>query len=954
MAIHKNNTMMRWTFIPLLFLLVYYAAAQKKMLDHSDLELWHVIKDEAISNNGQYVCYALERGEKDHYLKLSDDRGNIMFRYDRGQQGKFSDDSKYLVFTIKSWQDSITAFKQRKMDKDDYPKDTLGIYDIAKGSLVKIANVKSFKMPEKWGGYLAFQLEEIKESKKPEAASSENLHESTNTEKKEDPGKSPKLKKVGKDNGYHLVLYDLNTHRQDTFSFVQQYVFAKEAARLGVISSGESFDSGSHVLIHNITSRITLPIYAAPKAVYHEMAISDSGQKLAFVVDSDTTQSVLRPNEIWCWQEGHSAAQRMLSPTDTPSGYHVSKHGKISFSQDESKLYFGLATSPVYRDEKLTDDEIVNVEVWTYDEPVLYTVQEIQLKSDTTRSLLSVIHLDKANSFQQLSRPDFPHIQLGNEGNASFALLHTTTPYDLQSQWTGRQLKNYSLVNTTDGSLTPLLSGKEEARLSPQGRFVYGYDPSDSTWFAYNIAQQSIKTSSKDQWFYDEENDSPDFPNDYGMAGWTDGDSALILYDRYDLWCFDPTSGESRRLTSGRESNTRYRYLKLDHEARTISMSQTWLLSTFNDKTKDGGYVRFMPNDLKVEVLMSGPFSFSAPIKAQKAEKVLYTRQSFKEFPDLQLADMGFNASVSLSNANPQQGSYNWGTIELVKWTSLDGQELSGLLIKPENFDPKRKYPLLVNFYERSADDLHRHRVPKAERSSINYSFYTSREYIIFNPDIHYRLGYPGESAYDCVIPGVTSLIEKGYIDKNNIGVQGHSWGGYQIAYLVTKTDIFKAAESGAPVVNMFSAYSGIRWWTGLSRQFQYEHQQSRIGGSPWEYPIRYIENSPIFSLDKINTPLLLMHNDADGHVPWYQGIEFFLGLRRLGKPAWMLNYNGEPHWPVKHQNRKDFNIRMAQFFDHYLKNQPMPEWMQKGVPAMMKGIDQGYDLVSPLDDSKE
>jgi dipeptidyl aminopeptidase/acylaminoacyl peptidase len=304
------------------------------------------------------------------------------------------------------------------------------------------------------------------------------------------------------------------------------------------------------------------------------------------------------------------------------------------------------------------------------------------------------------------------------------------------------------------------------------------------------------------------------------------------------------------------------------------------------------------------------------------------------------------NLQTLISDANPQQKNYNWGTNQLVKWTSLEGKEITGMLVKPENFDPSKKYPMIVNFYEKSSDRLHRHIAPSPGRSTINYSFYTSRGYVIFNPDVHYKIGYPGESAYNCVIPGIETLLKKGFIDKDNIGVQGHSWGGYQIAHLVTKTNIFKAAESGAPVVNMISAYGGIRWWTGLSRQFQYEHTQSRIGGTPWEYPQRYLENSPIFNLDKVNTPLLIMHNDADGHVPWYQGIEFFVGLRRLGKPSWLLNYNGEPHWPLKHQNRKDFNIRLAQFFDYYLKGAKKPIWMQRGVPAIEKGINQGYELI--------
>ncbi len=370
------------------------------------------------------------------------------------------------------------------------------------------------------------------------------------------------------------------------------------------------------------------------------------------------------------------------------------------------------------------------------------------------------------------------------------------------------------------------------------------------------------------------------------------------------------------------------------------------MLTTFNEKDKSSGYASFDPRRKTVRSLISGPFRYDTPRKAESAEKLLFTRESFQEFPDLHVSDMEFSQPIRISNANPQQKDYRWGSIELVEWTSLDGKNLTGMLVKPEGFDPSKKYPMIVNFYEKSSDGLHRHRAPAPGRSTINYAFYASRGYLIFNPDVYYRTGYPGESAYNCVIPGVTSLVEQGFVDRDNIGVQGHSWGGYQIAYLVTKTDLFKAAEAGAPVPNMISAYGGIRWWTGLSRQFQYEHTQSRIGGTPWEYPMRYLENSPIFNIDKINTPLLIMHNDADGHVPWYQGIEFFVSLRRLGKPSWFLNYNGEPHWPLKRQNREDFNIRMAQFFDHYLKGAAKPVWMERGVPAVEKGINQGYELL--------
>jgi dipeptidyl aminopeptidase/acylaminoacyl peptidase len=196
-------------------------------------------------------------------------------------------------------------------------------------------------------------------------------------------------------------------------------------------------------------------------------------------------------------------------------------------------------------------------------------------------------------------------------------------------------------------------------------------------------------------------------------------------------------------------------------------------------------------------------------------------------------------------------------------------------------------------------------------------------------------------------VPGVLHILEMGFVDRERIGVQGHSWGGYQIAYMITRTNIFRAAEAGAPVSNMTSAYGGIRWGSGMSRMFQYEKTQSRIGGTLWEYTQRYIENSPLFWADKIQTPVLMMHNDKDGAVPWYQGIEFFVALRRLGKPVWMLNYNGEAHGLRKYINQKDFAVRMQQFFDHYLKEAPAPVWMQEGVPAVKKGKTLGLQPVS-------
>jgi dipeptidyl aminopeptidase/acylaminoacyl peptidase len=337
---------------------------------------------------------------------------------------------------------------------------------------------------------------------------------------------------------------------------------------------------------------------------------------------------------------------------------------------------------------------------------------------------------------------------------------------------------------------------------------------------------------------------------------------------------------------------------------------------------------------------------FLIPEKAKKADKIIWQEMSFIEYPDLHISNIDFTDEITISDANPQQKDFLWGSVELMTWTSADGNELDGLLYKPENFNQDSTYPMIIYFYERYSNKLHAHYTPKPSRSTVNFTYYASNGYLVFVPDIIYETGFPGQGAYNSVVSGAIHLMENPWLDKAHIGIQGQSWGGYQVAYLVTQTNMFAAAMAGAPVSNMTSAYGGIRWGSGMSRMFQYEGSQSRIGGTLWEKPWRYIENSPIFFADKVETPLLIMHNDEDGAVPWYQGIELFVALRRLNKPVWMLTYNGAPHNLKRRADCKDLSIRMQQFFDHYLKGAAAPFWMEYGVPALEKGKKMGYELV--------
>jgi dipeptidyl aminopeptidase/acylaminoacyl peptidase len=463
--------------------------------------------------------------------------------------------------------------------------------------------------------------------------------------------------------------------------------------------------------------------------------------------------------------------------------------------------------------------------------------------------------------------------------------------------------------------------------------------------------------------FYDESHDSPSAPGSLGTAGWTDNDKSVILYDQFDIWEIRPDGTNARMITGGegRKQKLVFRYrAPFDAEpaagggpggggggggrggggggnAGPISTTKPMLLTTTNDDTKASGLYRVPFTAGTPEKIVMMDKALGAISKAKNADVVAFTASKFDEFPDYWLTDMAFSSPKRVTDANPQQAEYVWGKAENIKYINADGKTLNAMLIKPDNFDPTKKYPLMVYIYEELTQGLHSYRAPNVG-TSINITRYVSNGYVVLQPDISYETGYPGPSAMKCVIPAINTILAQGYIDPKRIGIQGHSWGGYQITYMITQTNMFAAVQAGASVSNMISAYGGIRWGTGMVRQFQYEKTQSRIGGTLWDSPLQFIENSPIFWVERINTPYLSIHNDGDDAVPWYQGIEFNMAMRRLGKEAFMFNYNGQPHGLNNRDYMKHWTVHMDEFFDHYLLGKPRPEWMDKGYSYLDRG----------------
>ncbi len=919
---------------------------QKKPLSHDVYDNWKEISYRALTTDGAFAAYTINPQDGDGKIIFQNLKTLAQDSVKRAAEISLTWDSRYAIFKIKPQKDAVKELRRQKKKKEDLPKDSLGIYSFASRKVEKIPEVKSFKVPEKTGGWLAYQLEAAKEIKpKAEGKSAEKV------EGKTEPSKPKSVKKNTDDNGYTLVLRNLNDNKETQFGFVKDYTFAKYGQGLLFHSTGNDSTLKPGVYWYDLqNAQLNMVYEGKSKYKVKGLSINEDGTQAAFLVDSDTTKALVRYHKLYHWKKGSDPANLIADEQSSgiPQDWIISEHYTPLFSKDGSKLFFGSSPKPIVQDTTLLTEEIVNVEVWAWNDDYIYPQQNRRLEADKKRSYISAIHLTNNTKIVQLAQASMPNLELGDEGNALIALSENESPYLMMRTWDIDVYKDLILVNILNGT-TQIIKEKVKgtARLSPKANYVVWFSNPDTAWHSYSIAnKKTVKLNEPLKVkFADEQDDHPYYPSSYGTAGFTSNDALFIAYDRYDLWAFDPENRSApKNLTAiGRKEKIRFRYVRLDPEERFIDPEKEMLLSAFNEVTKQSGYYTLSLKDGKLTKLIMGDYRYGNPVKARNANTILFTRESFREFPDVWTSDIRFTAPKKLSNANPQMRNYFWGNVERVQWVSADNIPLEGLLYTPEGFDPKKKYPMMVYFYERNSDNQHQHLAPAPIRSSINYSMYTSNGYVVFVPDVVYKIGYPGESAMNCIMPGVTSLIAKGFVDEKRIGIQGHSWGGYQIAYMVTRTNLFAAAEAGAPVVNMISAYGGIRWETGLSRMFQYEQSQTRLGGTLWEKPLLYIENSPIFTADKIQTPILMMHNDADGAVPWYQGIEYYMALRRLNKPVWMLNYNGQGHGLTQREHRIDFAKRMMQYFDHYLKDAPMPDWMKRGVPAIEKGIKQGF-----------
>ncbi len=943
-------------------------AQNKKPLDHTVYDSWQHVGEKAISNDGNWIAYVVEVQEGDAVLYIRAADGRYSKTIERGHSIYISDDSRFLICRIKPTYAQTREARIKK--KKEMPLDSLAILELGKDSVYTVANLKSFRAPQKSNQWVAWLLEkpgkDTLTGNRPDSGLAARLDSMRKASEEGNPEQARGRKKLTnppaitpdgeglpeKDTtsppppGNELVIYNYRLKTEIRLPQVKEYVWSEN----GNILLIESQSPAQKIISIYRSVEDRFDTISNGGSDFKNFAIDPSGSRIAFVAERDSSEQSLRKfYKLWYWQNGQDTAT-LLADKNTwgmPVGWGISEHAVVRFSQSGKRLFAGTAPIPALKDTSIPEIDRVKVDIWSYKDDLLQTMQLANLDKERKRSYVALVHTD-TRQFVQLADPAVPELVVSADGDGDLVLGISDVEHRGAIQWKGSSLKDLYAINPTTGARTMVkkeLNG--QASLSAGANFIAWYDRKAKHYFTWREGVTRNITSGIPAKLYAEEFDMPDEPYPYGIMGWTAGDLSVLVYDRFDIWEVDPLNviPPANVTVTGRKNKVRYRYVKTDPEETAITPVQDLVLKTFNETNKQAGFATArLSEKQEPRMIFSGGYALNgALLKAKSAPIFAYTKESYIQSPDLYL-NTEWRSETKLTDLNPQQKQYNWGTAALFSWKAYNGKQATGIVYKPEDFDPKKKYPVICYFYEKLSDGLYNYVPPAPTPSRLNISFFVSRGYIVLVPDIAYTIGHPGKSAYDYVVSGARALARNAWADSTRMGLQGQSWGGYQTAHIITRTPLFKAAWAGAPVSNMTSAYGGIRWQTGMSRQFQYEHTQSRIGATLWEKPALYIENSPLFHVPKITTPLVMMHNDNDGAVPWYQGIELFTAMRRLNKPVWMLNYNGEAHNLVERKNRKDIQVRQQQFFDWLLKGDRPAEWLRDGVPAVMKGKKMGTE----------
>lgn len=912
------------------------AVSAAERMTYEELMKVRKIETTVISDNGDWVAYSVRPDRGDGAGIVTGVRGRPELRVERGFDPQLSREGRFAAFRV-----APPFEEQETLEEDERSKPGLVVLATDSGHRLEFERVRSARFSDD-GEWVAIHFEAPEEADSLDAT--EEAPETTDAS-----GTDDEEEEAEREAGTVLRLHRLDDGEEWDLEDVADYRFDPTSTSLAVVRATESGEGNALELWSLDDEPSSRSLHTGDRLAYPCLEWAEETAALAFLAGSEEEPGEVEDLRLQLWTAGEL---RSFGPEDWPAGWRIPAENDLTWSKDAGRLFFGLRPDEpgegdpdeeagVAADSVETGEEFDpydfdtiledrGVDVWHWRDPRIKTHERESWSERQEHLYRAVVHLD-GGEIVALADEELPEVEVAAE--ADVALGHSDEPYLRQMTW-GWFYQDHYVVDLRTGERRLVVERSSDAvTLSPTGDRVAWYR--DGAWHQLDLesGEERELTAGLDVPFADEDHDYPFPVPGYGSAGWIREGGGVLLYDKYDLWLVPAGEDEMVCLTGGlgRRENLRFRVIDTEPDLDGFEPDTTLLLRAHDEDDKTEFLYRLDLEERELERVHGGEMHLDFVVKAEDDHRIVYTEESFTRFPDLWVADGDLGGRRQISRVNPQLEEMELGSSELVQWRSLDGIPLQGILIKPPDYDPERRYPVLVYFYRFFSQRLNRFNDPVINHRPSFY-VYAGDDYCVFLPDIRFEVGRPGLAATKSLVPGVQMLIDEGIADPDGVALHGHSWSGYQTAQIITHSDLFACAVAGAPVSNMTSAYGGIRWGTGLSRQFQYEMGQSRLGRSLWEGRHLYIENSPVFFADRIDTPLLIQFGDEDGAVPWTQGIELYMAMRRLEKPCVMLQYHGEPHHLKEYANKLDYSLKMKAFIDHHCKGTPAPAWWTEGV----------------------
>lgn len=889
-----------------LFCAALLDAQTKPPLTAKDYGQFESLGPLSLSPDGKWTTYLVNRSIRDNELRISDATGAPGKPVAFGEQPAFSSDSKWLAYAIGP---SEAARDKLRKDKKPYHR-KLGLMNLSTGAQSVIDGVASFTFSPN-GAFLAMRRYGPEKTPAPDT-----------------PDETPAAAT--------LIVRQLATGRDTTFGNVQEFAWQDlpNTGKLLAIAIGSEDKAGNGVQLFDAEAG-TLRVLDSSSSIYSGLAWRKKSADLA-VMKSITDDKRDGPgNSLIAWTHlgDASEASRAFDPAKTlPTGQRIVTYRKPSWAEDAGVVFVGIAKWEDKLEAKKDEPELAGVDIWHWRDSNVIPRQKIAAKNDRERSLLAAWNVE-SGKLVTLGRTNEEQVRPFKDGKMAF--VSDWSNYSMERS-IGRPSADLSLVDLATGERTKLrdrLPEDEYLRASPSGKYLLYFE--GNHYWTVNTATRAVVNITKNikASFANLESDAtvkqkPPF----GVGGWTQDDKAVLLYDKFDIWKIAPDGSSAIRLTDGLNEQVRHRIVAgLNPDVDYIE--QPIYTSLFGIWSKKSGYARINADGKEMHLIYADR-AVSRLVKAKAADVYAYSSETFEESPQAFRGGPDLKDSSQVSKLNPFLSNYAWGRSELIEYKNAAGERLQGALFYPANYEPGKKHPMVVYMYEKLSDGLHSFRIP-SERDYYNAQPFLQNGYLFLTPDITFKPREPGLSVADCVGAAVKKVVDMGVADAAKVGTVGHSWGGFDSAFLATHTKLFAASVAGAPITNLVSNYGNHHWTQGIAETDHIETGQQRMEVPLYEDLQAYIRNSALFNVQNMTTPLLIEVGDADGTVFFHQGVELYNVARRAGKNVVLIVYAGEDHGLRKKPNQMDYQQKILAWFGHYLKAEPAQQWITEGEPYL-------------------